>query len=341
MNVLLTARACSSWIAVTAACIMLIAGLDVHAQVLRIGAANSSNTDVYDVNFENGAIPGGSVSSLITDQNTRTELVSMVFLRNPFAVVDGEEAGTLVLTAAVDIVAADKNEIVIWPGPTSTERAVGVVLWAQGDEVAGPNPLILPGPVAPNGLSLDSAENLYVTSSTPGASVDASLWVFPRNPDALSPPVNLANPPPPFLSPRLVDSDFGGRNIRLLEETTVSGVTVDLIGVIELEVDDLLVVASDPASVFLYKALDTVNGNDIASVLAGGVEIDPTLVLISPEEFLAEDGAVPTGIAFWPPDNSLLISTGSGDGDILQKNLATARFEFFDPPFASDLGPGD
>ena len=44
-----------------------------------------------------------------------------------------------------------------------------------------------------------------------------------------------------------MDTNFNGNSIQLLEETIVSDVTVGLVGV-----DDLLVVASDPALVLLY-----------------------------------------------------------------------------------------
>ena len=256
MNVLLRSRACWSWIAVPA-CIMLIAGLDVQAQGLRVTAANSANNDIYDVDFTTG-----SVLSLISDANSRSSIVSIAFVVNS-------------ATAAVDIVGADKNrnQIVIWPAPTSTAPATGVVFW---DPIIHGVPLDsthgLPGPVSPDGLSVDSALNIIVTSSKEGSNVVPSVWVFPRH---LEGPITLNAD---YDLPLLVDSEFVGidDDVQLLEETMVSDLTVGPVGV-----DDVLVAASDSGSVFFYTA------DDIASVLGDGGLVNGPIPLITTAIFPA------------------------------------------------------
>jgi hypothetical protein len=279
--------------------VLPLIGTALHAQSLRAVAANSANSAVYDVNFVAGA--GGSISVINADQSVHTKIVSLAFLTNQ---------GTL----ALDVLAADqtRNELLRYPGPLPDEPSAAIVLWEPSRGVAGPNPLGLAGPIAPNGLSLDSAQNLFVVSSTPGASLQASLWVFPRNSAG---PLSGG-----FDLPRLVDSDFGGVQMRELEETVVAFVAVGPIGI-----DDLLVAAASPASVLVYSAAQ------IQAVLGGGGEVDP-LELISSGEF---SGAAPAGLDFWPPDNSLLISTTGGN--ILRYDPSSGGFL---ANFATGLGNG-
>ena len=123
-------------------CFFLLSTLTVQAQTVRVVAANSSNNDVYDVNFSGS---GGSVSSIINDQSTHASLRSVVFLSNATSVT-------------VDVLAADtlRDQILRFQNPTASAPTASQVVWQPSYGVTGPNPMGLPGPVAPNGLSLDS-----------------------------------------------------------------------------------------------------------------------------------------------------------------------------------------
>ena len=57
----------------------ILAAPGAQAQVLRVTAANASNSAVYDVNFSGS---GGSISVLNTDANRHVSLRSLVFIPN-------------------------------------------------------------------------------------------------------------------------------------------------------------------------------------------------------------------------------------------------------------------
>lgn len=272
--------------------VMLLAAAGAHAQAVRVIAANSSNSSIYEVNFSGS---GGTITRLNTDQSVHVSLRSLVLVPN-------------VTTGQIDLLVADaaRGTILRYAGATG----VAEVIWSPSNGVATPSEGA--GPLHPDGLSVDSDGNLFVLSSAPGSSTPPDVWVLPHS---ASGPL-----PDSFGLPRLVDGDFGGMPVQLLEESLVArsptGMTAG---------GDLLVLASDPATVFLYRAAD------VRRVLQGMGEINPT-VLIPATRF--PTNAQPGGMDFWPLDNSLLITTG--DGRILRFASATTQL----PDFASQLGNG-
>lgn len=285
----LSSRACrvlTYWF-ISLGAVLLATG--VHAQALRVTAANASNSSVYDVNFV-GA--GGSITPLNSDENQHVSFRSLVFVANA-------------LTGQIDLVVADtsRGEIVRYAGAAGES----VTLWSPAQGA---------GPQYPEGLSVDAAGNLFVVSSASGDPKPAQLWVLPRNP--------AVPPGAGFLAPRLIDSSFAGNSVQRLEETLVARTSSAAAGA-----GDLLVLASDPATVFVYSAAS------VQSVLSGGGPISPTRTLISSTQFPA--GAALGGMDFWPADNSLLVTTG--DGTILRYSF-TASLATRGSDFASGLGNG-
>ena len=288
------AQECRSWFGAIALTLvpLLLTSMPVSAQAIRITAANSSNSAVYDVTFSGS---GGSINVLNTDQSAHVSLQSLVFRPNT-------------ATGQIDLLVADtsRGEILLYAGAVGEAQ----VVWTPAAGIA--NPVEGVGPVHPNGLSTDAIGNLFVVSSSPGKSTSAELWAFARNPAG------------PLLGgyalPQLVDNDFGGIEVALLEESVSSRSSEDFAGL-----GDLLVLASDPATLFRYEA------QDIQNVLLGMGQIDPE-VLISADEFPA--GAEPGGFAMWPQDGSVLVTTGNGR--ILRYSAALTAMT----DFASGLGNG-
>jgi hypothetical protein len=260
-----------------------------HAQSLRVTAANASNDQVYDVTFVG---TGGYTTVLNTDQNLYNSFRSLVFIPNA-------QSGT------VDLLVADtlKGEIVRYPGASGA----GTVIWStsQGS-----------GPEYPDGLSVDPSGDLFVVTSGSGTSKPQQLWVFPHDP---SQPLGAG-----FLPPQLVDDGFGGVAVGSLDDTLIARTTSAAAGA-----GDLLVLASNPDTVFVYSAAS------IQSVIAGGPPISPAKELLTATQFPA--GADLGGMDFWPPDESLLITTG--DGTILRYAF-TAGVATRLPDFSSGLGNG-
>lgn len=256
----------------------------IHAQALRITAANSSNSAVYDVNFSGTS---GSITTLNTDQSDHVSIRSLVYVRNT-------------TTNTIDLLAADssRGQLLLYPAGVG----VATVVWDTTQSA---------GPMYPDGLSVDADGNLFVVSSAPGGQ-PAQLWVLPHNDPSRTGGYGL---------PRLIDSTFGGLAVQRLAETLVARAPVGTVGL-----SDLLVLASEPATVLVYSAAR------IASVIAGSPEIDPSSTLISASQFPV--GAVPGGLDYWPLDSTMLITTG--DGRILRYAGAVRL-----PDFASGLGNGE
>ena len=271
----------------TIAALSIAAG--AHAQVLRVTAANASNSSVYNVTFSGS---GGFVTPLNTDANKHVSFRSLAFVPNA-------------QTGKVDLLIADtsRGEIVRYADATGAATLV----W---------NTSVGPGPVYPDGLSLDGNGNLYVVSSASGSPKPAELWVFPRDSSA---PAGAA-----FLSPRLVDASFGGIAIQALEET----VSVRAAGS-GANVGDLLVLSSSPALVLVYSAAA------LDAVINGSGPIGPSRTLIASAQFPA--GVAPGGMDIWPVDGSLLITTA--DGTVLRYGFASGT-AVRAPDFATGLGNG-
>ena len=261
----------------------------VHAQSLRVTAANASNNQVYDVTFVGS---GGYTTVLNTDQNLYSSLRSLAFVPNA-------QSGT------VDLLVADtlKGEIIRYTGAAGA----GTVIWSTSQG---------PGPQYPDGLSVDPDGDLFVISTGSGSSKPQQLWVLPHDP---SQPLGAG-----FLPPRLIDDTFGGIAVQSLDETLIARTTSAA-----ASAGDLLVLASGPDTVFEYSAAS------VQSVIAGGPPVSPTRQLLTAGQFPA--GADLGGMDFWPPDASLLITTGGGT--ILRYAFTGASATRL-PDFSSGLGNG-
>lgn len=260
-----------------------------HGQSLRVTAANASNDQVYDVTFVGS---GGYTTVLNTDQNLYNSFRSLVFIPNALA-------GT------VDLLVADtlKGEIVRYPGAAG----VATVVWSTSQG---------PGPLYPDALSVDPSGDLFVVSSGSGTSKPEQLWVLPRDP---SQPLGAG-----FLAPRLIDDGFDGIPVQSLDETLIARTTSAA-----ANPGDLLVLASNPDTVFVYSAAT------VQSVIAGGPPVSPTRELLTASQFPANTAL--GGMDFWPPDESLLITTSNGT--ILRYAFAGGSATQL-PNFTSGLGNG-
>lgn len=219
---------------------LLFAATAVHAQAIRITAANSSNSLLYDVTFDG---ENGFITPLNTDQSTHVAFRSVAFRTN-------------LTTFDLDVIVADgsRGELVLYPAGSTVSQ----LIWDATKGVQ--KPAEGAGPVYPDGISLDADGNLFVVTSKPGRSSGIEIWVFRHNPAG------------PLLGgfdrPRLLDKSFGGRAIESLVET--GSITVaNPFG----SPGDLLALAGSPAMLFRYPAAR------VQSVLQDGGPASPDVVI--------------------------------------------------------------
>jgi len=203
-------------------------------------------------------------------------------------------------TLQLDLLAADNGGLIVrYPGdfhPGSPTR--GSVVFSAG----------VTGPANPDGISVDPAGNLFVVNAKSGNASNPQLWVLPTN--------GIGG----FGTPVLIDSNYGSGET--LMDTLVVGASITPPGGAQplLNPGDLLVLTSSPGAVLIYPGN---NGNG-----PSGPET-PTTLLTLPA------GTIPGGLAFWPADNSLLITTTRGT--IFQYHLTPNETP---ATFASGLGNG-
>ena len=279
------------------ASMVLSAATVVHAQNINVTAANASNDAIYSVTFNNNG--GGSITVLNTDQGSLHHLTSLVFLPNPNPP-----------TFELDLLAADNSGglIVRYPGDFHAgDPTTGTVVFPVAGEA---------GPQYPDGLSVDAAGDLFVVNDKEGANSLPQLWVLPSNnaggfgsPVLLAPVQNVPN------------TSYGSDEN--LQETLVAATTINtaILPAGAINPGDLLVLTNNPSTVLLYPG----NGN-------GSGPINPT----TPSTLLTlPTGTIPGGMAFWPADNSLLITTSRGT--IFQYHLTPNETP---ATFANGLGNG-
>ena len=288
-----------------------------RAQDARVVCANSSNGRILDLSFD----PPGS-TLLNTDASIRGGLQSLLFRD------DG--------AAGVHLLAADRKH--------------GQVLFYSGS--AGQGAVVLDAttpthPRYPDGLALDAQDNLFGTTSAPGAGTekDARVWVLRHATDCGGGCL------PGGYAPELGTLDgtvqitvsIGGiptlLTVELLEETRVVPSDVGA-----LAAGDLLVLASDPPVLLRYRAA-------LVTAFLAELELGGTPAEIEPEVFLFPStadvplerrfpaGAQPNGLDLTPQGN-LLVSAGGGT--ILVYRPDGTRLSgpsgFID--FAANLGQG-
>ncbi len=306
------AIASRSLIAATVILAAVFTAVTANAEFVRVTAANSVDNFVYDVT---SFAPPGTIALLNspTDAASHGSFSSVVQVTNSVA-------GT------VDVLASDSVQGQIWrytpvlTAPTGTPSVPSIV-WPIASSSGT-------GPAHPDGLSLDSWNNLYiVTSKKP------SVWVLPADPTAAT---GYA------VNPDLIDAN----SFFALGDVTLQDSAVATTTTAAWAPNDLLVLVgsknnANSAELIAYRA------NSIAQVLAGnGPRSGPDAVLIGSSQFPADE--FPTGFDFWPADAlvdhpTILVATTAG---------RVLRYDFSVDPatgaitptlvqvFASGLGSG-
>ena len=162
-----------------------------YAQSLRVTAANSSSPNaVYDVLFS----PPAQTTLLNGDGSAFKSFHSLVFVPNT-------------TSGGADLLVADTagGSIVRYFGPTGTPPVSSTLVWSSASAI--------PGPLQPDGLSVDAKGNLYVVA-TGNNGAKPQLWVLPAAPITPSTPTG-------YLAPVLLDQFFNGNEVDSLVETLV------------------------------------------------------------------------------------------------------------------------
>lgn len=202
-------------------------------------------------------------------------------------------------TSALDLVVADN---------TAGTIAVYAGDFSKGPPAAATTASVIwkaaqGGPGSPDGLSVDGAGDLWVVNSG-----SPQLWVFPAagtgGCTGLPAYVSLC-------APVLVDSTYAGGQ-SLVETTSVPGGLTNT--------GDLLVLTNNPATVL-----------DYAFTTPGSFGFSRSTLITLPA------GTTTGGLAFWPLDNSLLITNETANS-ILRYSCCSAPVAMAN--FASKLGGG-
>jgi hypothetical protein len=288
----------------------LLLAATAHAEFLRITAANATGNSLYDVT--SFSPPPGTINPLNNDGASHGTFDAVVLVAN-------QTAGT------IDALVADAalGQIVRYTPVAGGARTSSTLVWSI---TSGP------GPAHPDGLSVDTAGNLYIVTSKRNDSTTSAVWVLPANPNSAT---GYA------AQPLLIDSAFTTANgVQQLQETAVA-TTVnpgvwnqgDLLVLVGNSSSSKSQTNSNNADLLVYHA------TSIAGVLSGGGPLPgPDLVILNAGQFPA--GEYPTGMDFYPPDaaipqTTVLITTTGGR--VLRFNFSAGGVANFQV-FASGLG---
>jgi hypothetical protein len=279
------------------AALILVSALfaaQLPAQSLRVTVANSSAPDaVYDVLFSPAA-----TSLLNADGASFHSLQSLVF-------VPGSNAG-------VDLIVADTagGTLAHYYAPTGTPLTSATVIWSAASQV--------PGPQRPDGLSVDAAGNLYVTTNYPRP----QLWVLRPSPAA----------PGGYGAPLLLDDHFAGREVDALVDSVVVPSTLSApvqaaLAANGVHPGDVLVLVADTDH-DPYDSREGITVFDYSAASIAARLASPGTPIAAPATALRQSqlpqggyksSPLPTGLDIWPVDGSLILA--ASNGSILQYTL--------------------
>jgi hypothetical protein len=186
-------------------------------------------------------------------------------------------------TLQLDLLAADNGgRIVIYPGDFQFGgQTTGNTIPQQGT-----------GPANPDGLSVDNAGDLFVVNAKNGSTSNPQLWELPTN---------TLDPAGLFGKPALLDQNYGSSQV--LDDTLVVQNAAPSAQPIVLP-GDLLVLTTNPSEVLLYAGAQPGNAQTALPCTAPPQPTIPCILVTVPGN--------PGGLAFWPVDNSLLVTTSTG-----------------------------
>jgi hypothetical protein len=256
-----------------------------NAEFLRVTAANTVGNSVYNVN--------------ITTPPPTPPVFGTTLINNDGAAHGSFDAVVHVannVTGTVDVLVADSTngQIIRYSQQPGGPTVAGTVVFSY----TGPGS----GPAHPDGLSVDSAGNLYIVTSKHNDSTTPSIWVLPAANNYSGPPL-------------LIDSaSFSANGVTTIQETAVatSNSTAWNAG-------DLLVLVGikNQSNDGNIGVLIKFTSGSIASVLSGGgPRTAPDLVLITSGQLVS--GEFPVGMDFWPADvvvpghTTMLLATSTG-----------------------------
>jgi hypothetical protein len=276
--------------------LLVTAGANAQTNVTVEAATNVFN-QVLGVSF---APP--STKLLNTDSASLHRLESLTFVTNPS-------------TFFVDLLAADNGGNVLlyatdFTCPPPQACTTGTVV-SQAAAIGNPN-----------GLSADPFGNVFAVNNAPGSSPQPQVWALPTDGNGgykAAVLIDTTNPPGSF-----------GQHQSVVETLSIRTPLGPL-----LHTGDLLVVSQNPDEILLYPA------NAVSQLLqsGSGPPIPPqTLIPTCPVQAPAciPAGSTPGGIAVWPADNSLLVTTFGGQ--ILRFGTATGVITSMNPVMGLPAG---
>ena len=271
--------------------IALVAVVGVHAQQkINVTAANSVTNQIYSVSF---TPPTGSRSATLNnDQGSLQRLVSLAFISN----IDPNQGNF-----SFDLLAADTlmHHILRYTGDFTCPPNTNPPCGRTGTLVTQAAAIL-----SPNGLSVDTALNLYAVNDTPGKSPKPQVWVLQTD--------GAGGFQPAFAIDNTSPAGSLGKAQAVVETMPVPAP----LGTSNCghppcafaNTNDLLVVSNSPDAILLYP------GTGATGPLVANHHPQTLIPQCANNQALncIPAGSLPQGIAVWPADNSLLITLKNG-----------------------------